>query len=261
MATTLAQFLTGLEETWSGLVSVCSDLSPEQWEAPTELPGWSVKDVVSHVVGVELLLEGEPFPDHELPADLPHVRNDAGRWTEVPVAIRRPVPGAAVLDELREVTARRLKTLRALDPDGLDVEVLGVLGRPMRLQHLLGIRVFDSWVHEQDVRRALGRPGGLDSSAAAISRRRLLLGMAQLPLGAGRTLAVVTTAPDSVATITFGASYADVEAPDADARIATDFETFVRLGTGRVHRPDAVVAGSGDQALVEEFLRTMVITP
>ena len=41
---------------------------------------------------------------------------------------------------------------------------------------MLAIRVFDLWSHEQDMRRALDEPGGLDGVAAAHSRERMLMG-------------------------------------------------------------------------------------
>ena len=262
MATDLATFVDALEQTWTGLVEVCSGLTPEQWDTPTDLPGWSVKDNVSHVVGVELLLLGEPYPDHVLPEGLTHIRNDAGRWVEVPVDLRRPVPGDAVLAELREVTERRLKGLRALDDSALDTEVIGILGRMMPLKHLLGLRVFDSWAHEQDVRHALGVPGGLVGAAAELSRRRLLLALSGSPVLAGGSVVVALRDPSSVATLRSGTPYADVDTPGADARIETDFATFLRLGTGRCHYPDCGgVAVSGDVALAEEFLRNATVTP
>lgn len=262
MATSLAQLVSGLEQTWAGLIAAVSDLTPEQWDTPTELPGWSVKDNVSHVVGVELFLMGEPFPAHQPPAGLPHVRNDAGRWTEVPVDLRRGLPGEVVLAELRDVTERRLKALRALDEAALQETVLGVLGAQMKQQHLLGLRVFDSWGHEQDVRRALGRPGGLDSDAAAIARRRLFLALPGLPVAAGRSAVFALRDPASVATVRFGAAYAEGDDPAADVRIATDLQTFVRLGMGRApYSPDLPVTITGDTALGEEILRGMVITP
>ena len=40
----------------------------------------------------------------------------------------------------------------------------------------IAIRVFDLWAHEQDMRRALNQPGGLDGVAAAHSRERMLMG-------------------------------------------------------------------------------------
>ncbi|HVF06369.1 MAG TPA: maleylpyruvate isomerase family mycothiol-dependent enzyme [Frankiaceae bacterium] len=262
MATSLATFVTALEQTWTSLIGVVDDLTEDQWHAPTELPGWTVKDNVSHVLGVELFLLGEPLPEHPLPDTLTHIRNDAGRWVEIPVDVRRPVPGAAVLAELRDVVDRRLKALRALDEPALDDVVTGVLGIPMPQKHLLGLRAFDSWTHEQDVRRALRRPGGFDTEAATLARRRLLLGLAALPFEAGRSV-VFETADQlpSVATVTFGQQYAEGDRADADARITLDFDTFVRLGTGRAHYPDVTVRIAGDRAFAEDVLRGMTITP
>jgi uncharacterized protein (TIGR03083 family) len=260
MATSLPTYVGALDRTWGDLASVVSDAGDAAWDAPTELPGWTVKDVVAHVAGVEALLLGEPYPDAVVP-DFAHVRNDAGRWVEGPVHARRPLSGPDVLAELRDVTGRRLAALRALDDAALDDTVSGLMGRPMVLKHLLGIRVFDSWAHEQDVRRALGRPGGLDSPGAEVSRRRMLLAFVGLPVAAGRSVAFVTTEPDSAATVTFGSSYAEGADDGADARIACDFDTFVRLGTGRVAPADAVVTVSGDTALADQVLREMAITP
>ena len=246
--TDLATYVTALDETWHGLADAATGLTPAQWDSPTDLPGWTVKDNVSHVVGMELLLLGEPYPDHVLPADMPHIRNDAGRFMEVPVDVRRPVPGEAVLAELRDITERRLKALRALDESALDEEVLGFFGRPMKLSWQLGIRAFDCWAHEQDVRRALGLPRALTGAGAEISRRRLLLGLTGLgedvPAVAGQTVVIATTgAVESVATLTFGEkpSYVDGDVADADVRIGLDFETFMLLGCGRVGGDGALV--------------------
>ena len=264
MATDLATYVAAFSDTWCGLASACAGLTEAEWDTPTDLPGWSVKDNVSHVVGVELLMLGEPFPSHDLPESLPHVRNDAGRFMEVAVDLRRSVPGAAVLAELTDVTERRLKALRALSDADLDAEVPSFFnGRPVVLRHTLAIRVFDCWAHEQDVRRALGRPGGLTSVAARLSRRRLLLGLSRsLSVGAGRVVVVETTgALPSVATLTIGSSYEDVDTPDADARLTMDFETFVRLGCGRASYPAVPVAIEGDAALAEAVLGDFAVTP
>lgn len=265
-----AEYARALEETWTGLADAVTGLTPAQWDLPTDLPGWTVKDNVSHVVGLELLLLGEPFPTHELPADLPHVRNDAGRFMEVAVDLRRPASGESVLAELRDVTARRLKVLRSLDDASLDEEVLGFFGNPTKLGWQLGIRTFDCWVHEQDVRRALGLPRSLTSTAAAISRRRLLLALTGLardvPAVAGRVVVVETRGEvPSIAALSYGSPprYVDADAPDAAVRITLDFETFLLLGTGRRTYDD--VAGSveiaGDIALGEELVRHFTITP
>ena len=60
-------------------------LDPEQWRAPTELPGWTVHDVVAHVIGTEMMLSGTLPPDIDV-AGRGHVHNEIGalneRWVE-----------------------------------------------------------------------------------------------------------------------------------------------------------------------------------
>src|SRR3712207_8937449 len=91
-----------LETTWTSLDAVCADLPDDAWRLPTECPGWSVQDNVSHITGLERRMLGEPQPDHQPPADLAHVRNSVGQMTEVAVDLRRSWPPARVLEEFRE---------------------------------------------------------------------------------------------------------------------------------------------------------------
>ena len=48
---------------WQALADVGAGLTEEDWKTPTDLPGWSVQDTLSHVIGTERLLEGLPAPD------------------------------------------------------------------------------------------------------------------------------------------------------------------------------------------------------
>lgn len=266
--TDLATYVAALAETWASLDAACTGLSPAQWAMPTDLPGWSVQDNLAHVVGVEALLSGEPYPSaHVLPESLPHVKHKWARYMEVMVDVRRSLPGDAVLAEFRDVTSRRLSQLRALSDDDLDDEVSSEIGTPVKLGYMLGRRAFDSWAHEQDIRRALGLPGSYGVAAADISRRRVLTGLTTLgedvPSVVGRTVVVETTgALPSVSTLTYDPpSYVDGDA-DADVRIVVDFGTFVALGTGRAaYAPDLGVKVVGDVALGEELLRHFAITP
>ncbi len=56
------------------------------------------------------------------------------------------------------------------------------------------MRAFDVWVHEQDLRTALGRPGNLDSPGAHVTRDMLLAALPKVvakDAGAPRNSAVV----------------------------------------------------------------------
>lgn len=261
-------YVAALAEVWDGLAAAVDGITESQWCLPTDLPGWSVKDNVAHLSSIEGLLAGEPYPsDHVLPDDLPHVRHEFARYMEVLVDVRRAWPGSAVLAELRDVTARRLAHLRTLTDADLDTEVSGELGNPLVLGAMLPRRVFDSWTHEQDVRRALGLPRALTTAGADISRQRLLRGLTTLgedvPDVVGRTVVIETTgAMPSVSTLTYDPPlYADGDAPDADVRFTIDVETFLRLGAGRVAYDPSLVTIDGDVALGEALAKAFAITP
>src|SRR2546422_827056 len=92
---------------WASIETLCTGLSEEEWKTPTDCPGWTVQDQLSHLAGNESSLLGRPAPQHEV-GDLPHLRNAIGRMNEVVVDYRRSWPGDKVLDEFREVTRARL---------------------------------------------------------------------------------------------------------------------------------------------------------
>ena len=166
-----------LAETWGSLAEVCSELSETEWALPTECPGWDVKDQLSHLIGIEQAIMGEPVPEWDGPLG-EHVKNDFAATNEPFVAVRRPLPGPAVRAEFVEVTTTRLAQLDALTGGGLGRRRLEPHGRGAACGFMT-VRVYDSWVHEQDVRRALDRPGrerqrGLGHLAGPHSRRHAL---------------------------------------------------------------------------------------
>ena len=58
-------------------------LDETQWKLPTDCPGWTVQDNLAHIIGIESVIIGLPEPKVDLPADLPHVKNELGRSNEV----------------------------------------------------------------------------------------------------------------------------------------------------------------------------------
>src|SRR2546430_16926939 len=104
------------EEIWRDIADLCDDLTVEQWNAPTDCPGWTVRDNVAHMIGTERMLMGDrpsAAPDR---GDRPYVRNDIGKANEQWVEAYREWDGTKLLDEFRAVCARRLDQLRALGP-------------------------------------------------------------------------------------------------------------------------------------------------
>ena len=137
-------------------------LSQQEWDTPTALPGWTVGDIVAHVGWLEGILIGKFDDAHEPDWDaLPHVTSDFGRLTEIPVDLRRSRTREDVLIELAANVADRREALDA-GPHDVAVETPGPFG-PAPLGRVLRMRTLDTWVHEQDIRDALGRPGHLDA--------------------------------------------------------------------------------------------------
>jgi uncharacterized protein (TIGR03083 family) len=148
---------------WADLDALCASLTDDDWRRPTGCPGWSVQDHLSHLVDYEARALGRPAADH-VPGDVSHAKNDLGRSNEVGVDYRRTWPPSRVLEEFRDVTASRLTQLRGLTGDDLSREIMTPAG-PGTVADMLTLRVMDTWSHEQDIRRAVGRPGGGDGPA------------------------------------------------------------------------------------------------
>lgn len=83
-----------------------------EWNRPTPCPGWSVRDIVSHVIGMETEMLGDPRPIHSLPRDLYHVRSDFARYMEVQVDVRRHHTAPEMTSELEYILIRRARQLR-----------------------------------------------------------------------------------------------------------------------------------------------------
>ncbi|WP_031509097.1 maleylpyruvate isomerase family mycothiol-dependent enzyme [Streptomyces megasporus] len=263
-------------DAWAHSIEAISELvSPlveGEWNRATDCPGWSVRDVVSHIIGSECEMLGDPRPIHTLPRDLFHVTDELSRRLEVQVDVRRCHTAPEMTSELEYTIIRRSRQLRNEKRDP-SARVVDPLGRETTLEQALRIRAFDVWVHEQDLRRALGKPGNLDSPGAVVARDVLL---ESLP----KVVAKDAGAPPNSAVVV------DVNGPlefmrtvrvDAEGRgtvdgsvslgpavtLATDWETYMRLACGRV-RPSAVserLKIEGDQKLADAILAHFAVTP
>ncbi|MCX4567996.1 maleylpyruvate isomerase family mycothiol-dependent enzyme [Streptomyces albogriseolus] len=263
-------------DAWSHSIEAISELVqplPEaDWNRRTPCPGWSVRDVVSHVIGLDSEMYGDPRPIHTLPRDLFHVTNDHQRYMEMQVDVRRHHTAPEMTSELELMIIRRNRQLRneSRDPG---TKVRGPLGTELTLEESMRRHAFAVWAHEQDLRTALGRPGNLDSPGAHVARDVLL---DELP----RVVADLAQAPRSSAVVV------DVHGPveflrtvrvDIQGRgtletapalgpaaaLTLDWETYVRLACGRV-TPEAVtdrVKTEGDQDLAAAILRHFAVTP
>src|SRR4051794_7961740 len=80
--------------------SLLEELDEADWSVPTDLPGWDVKAVASHVAHLESVLAGAPEETAEV-GEPPHVTGPMGRYTEVGVINRREASTDAIINEIR----------------------------------------------------------------------------------------------------------------------------------------------------------------
>lgn len=262
-----------LDEELGALSALGHELGDADWDVPTALPGWTVQDCFSHVVETERTLAGDPAAEADI-AHLAHVERPFQQFTEPGVEARRGLPGAEVLAQLDEVWPRRIAALRAMTPAELDVPGWSPIGE-VPYRDFMAVRVFDMWMHEQDVRRALGRPGHETGPAAdrALDRFR-----AAVPFVVGKKAG----APDGSSVVfrcTGGNELVLAIAVEGRARVVDEadlpgeptttitlpFGAFVALGGGRWTADEARAAGgvdvAGDVDLGDRILAGMAFTP
>ncbi len=264
-------FRTAYAEIFSNVGALAASLDDELAMLPTGCPGWTVRDHVAHITDLESILIGRPRVEHVVPEGLTYIRNQPGVFMEIGIDARRKELLADLLAEYRDVTAERLARLATLEDAQLDQMGRGFFGES-KVRSLLAIRVFDLWCHEQDIRRALRAPGGLDGVAAAHSRERMLMGAGnelqeRLMPPAGTSLVFDVTGPGgALRSVTFDGERGRAGATIPDSPSSTlrlDLPTLTVLTCGRSDDPDARshVVVEGDQNLASRVLEDMVVTP
>ena len=252
-------------------IDLVTPLSQEEWDSSTALPGWSVGDIVAHVGWLEGILIGKFDAAHEPDWDaLPHVTSDFGRLTEIPVDLRRSRTREDVLIELATNVAGRSEVLAA-GPHDVTLETPGPFG-PAPLGRVLRMRTLDTWVHEQDIRDALGRPGHLDSLGAQATASQLLPGYGKVWVklcGAqpGEVLRLRVGEPgiDFARDVMVGDDgraqvIAEQDAP-ATVTLTMDWPTFLNLSCGRGDASEhhKRVSVEGNPALAQKVLDNFTV--
>ncbi len=168
----LLEFVETWRQACDDFVALARALPREEWDLPTDLDGWSVKDNVAHTAHLEAVLAGAPEETIEV-AEAPHLVGLMNYYTEQGVLARRDRDMAELVDEIETAVATRYAELQAEPPtDGAAPAPRTPGGIGWSTRTLLTNRPVDVWMHDQDIRRAVGRPGGYDSAVADARDRR-----------------------------------------------------------------------------------------
>jgi uncharacterized protein (TIGR03083 family) len=259
-----------LRREFAAIAKLCEDLDEADWDTPTCLPGWSVKDQLSHIIGTEAMLDGEQAPDVDI-SHLTHIKNDIGRFNELWVESLRPLDGAEVLQRFREVTARRLAALEAMSQADLDAPSFTPVGRDETYGRFMRIRHYDCFLHEHDMRDAVGREDRADPEALALVLDEVAAGLgyvvgkkAAMPEGA-RVRIEVTGEADRQLDYEVGDRAELVDHHESDPTVVLRLPAllFLRLTGGRTdpepHVGEDVELG-GDQELARRLATNLAYT-
>lgn len=229
---------------------VARSLSDEEWRLPTDCVGWSVGDLVAHAAALEAELAGDDPLRVTIDKQAAHIRSGAGIYTERGVVARRDRDRDEVVAEFEDAVERRTAILAAEsldDPLGTPPITPGRID--WNWQTLLRNRPLDIWVHEQDIRRAVGRPGDLDTVAAghvqavfAAALPYVVAKRADAPADTTVTFDITGPLPAvyAVEVDANGRGRAIDPSPDRPTlRFTLDTEAFTILGAGR-RDPDAL---------------------
>ncbi len=265
--------LAGYIDVWwraiNDFTELLEQVPEEQWSAPTDLPGWDVKACASHTAHLEGILAGAPEETAEV-GDPPHVTGFMGLYTEIGVFNRRDASPDSIINEIRSaVTARHTALLADPPTDGTAKPKTIFGGVAWNWETLLRNRPLDVWMHEQDVRRAIGRPGGMDGAPArhtaeylAESLGYVLAKRVGAPTGTTAVLEVTGHAPFAFAVNDAGRGERLPEVPAAPTvRLSMDRESFVVQAGGRRAAEPGAVTVEGDDALGRQVLDALATTP
>jgi uncharacterized protein (TIGR03083 family) len=225
--------LSGLFGTWDCLDRLLTGLSEDEWRSPTPLPGWSVHHVVAHIVGTESMLHGLSTPDADIDVStLNHVRNDVGIANECWVRHLGEQSGAELHDRFRSLTADRRKRLTDMSVDDWNAPTATPVG-PESFGRFMRVRLFDCWMHEQDIRDGLNRP----SSDAELSQPQARLAVDEIAATMGYVVGKLGKAPEGsrVAVELTGPLARTIRvAVDGRAQVVDDFNGSHATSTVRV---------------------------
>jgi uncharacterized protein (TIGR03083 family) len=266
--------LQQLVEVWhrsaQDVVGLLRSLDASDWTAGTDLPGWDVRAIAAHLAHLESELAGNPQQQVEV-APAPHVKGLLGEFTEGGVLARAGWTADEVIDELESSVEKRYAAITADPPTDASAPGPGFAGLiGWSWQTLLTNRPLDLWMHEQDIRRAVDRPGGMDSPGAVhtagVYAKALpfVLGK-KVGAPAGTTVAVDVTGAQSQVLVARVAPNGRAEPVDGleaepDARLVLDFESWILLVGGRRTPEEVELAVHGDATLGRQLADNLGVT-
>jgi uncharacterized protein (TIGR03083 family) len=191
------------------------------------------------------------------------VRNDIGGFNEAWVEALSSEAPASVLARFRDDVTQRKAALAAITDDAWN-EVGFTPAGPDTYGRFMRIRVFDQWLHELDIRDAIGEPGGDSGPAAELGLDEMAGAMgfvvgkkAGAPKGSRVRLRLTGEAGRDInVEVAERATVVDELSGPPTLTVTMPAGVFARLGGGRAD-PDTLrsqVSLSGDDELGQRLI-------
>ena len=255
--------IDNLNACFDSVDALLDTLDDDQWSVQSYCPDWDVRGVAMHLAGVESMLSGE----------------EPGSWTDsVPFdkvgaweAANSDKDNAALLAAYRDTIATRRAELATYTAEQMDLPSMTPVG-PQTYGRFMAIRVFDFWVHEQDIRGPLGLPGFEDGPAADMALNEIDLSMGyivgkRIGLPEGMSITFDLTGPvERSMHVKVDGRATPVDALDgsADVIVTANSTAFALLACGRIDPQDAIddgrISWSGDDEWGEKAARNLRFT-
>ena len=256
--------LDALVAEWTTIDDLVTPLTDEQWNAPSGLPGWTVADVVAHIAGTENMLDGREVEATRDVAALAHVNNAIGELNERWLDYYRARTRDELMVDYRAVTAKRAADLVAMSDAEWAADAMTPAG-PDSYGRFMRIRDYDCWVHEMDLRDALGIGVPTDPAPALFALQEMAVVLpyivgkkAAVPKGSTVTFDFVGLAPLRVdVAVADRATVVDGHDGPADVTLTLDVIDFARLAGARPKADPSSVRITGDAALGEKIVAGM----
>jgi uncharacterized protein (TIGR03083 family) len=217
------------------LFDLLQDLSPADWQAPTECEGWTVRDMAGHLLGAGRANAAFRENVRQQLWGLRHRRRYRGNPLDAANALQieehAGLDARQLLDALREVAPAAVRgRMRLPAPLRVVTVPLAASGstasgmpRSVNLGHLSDVvYTRDVWMHTVDIARAVERP--LDVTAP-VNRRIVADVVAEWTRRHGRPVDLILTGPA-------GDHYRSSDA-DSVGSIELDAVEFCRILSGR----------------------------
>lgn len=249
--------VAALETCYSSMLELGQSLSEAEWQTPSLCPDWDVAGVYLHLASLEAAMVdfGDSHPQDW--TDLGGMGAYSEKWSSL--------TGPELLGVFRETIDARRAQLASMSDEVFAAPSWTPVGSGS-YQKFIDVRVFDFWIHEQDVRVPLGRPGHRSGAAPEIALNHFrnaagyVLGKgAGLPEGQSCAIRVIGEVAADIFVRTEGRATVVDELSDPTCELTLDHQALLLLGAGRVDPQDYLDEGrvtvEGDTDLGERVVR------